>query len=167
MMQTQDVLRRLKQATTERVPTPGAGDELTYANGRAVLGEYCHNCGRDSLSAVVEARRLVPEEDSTDGNEVSLCADCHDHAPTAEASTTDGGPRTNDYQHCRHTAAPVDETAVRDRDDHRCRGCGVRETIVVGDDLHLHPVVPTDDDGFRHPHNYVSLCPTCHRKLHE
>jgi|GEM_PF-1230253 hypothetical protein len=162
-MQTQDVLRRLKQATSDRIQAPGTDDGLAYANGRVVLGDYCHNCGEDSLSAVVATRRLVPDEPSTDGNEVSLCDDCHDHAYTAEDAETRSAPR---YGNCSSSALTVDASVVRDRDDHRCRGCGVRETIVVGDDLHLHPVVPIAGDGFRHPHNYVCLCPTCHRKVH-
>lgn len=165
-MQTQDVLRRLKEATADRVPTADASDRLALSAGRDVRGDYCHNCGTDALRTTVERRRLVPEEPAADGNAVSLCDDCHDDADTAE--NPEGGDVAGrlDYDGCAHDAHPVDAAAVRARDDGRCRGCGVRERIVVGDDLHLHPVVPIAGDGFRHAHNYVCLCPTCHRKVH-
>jgi 5-methylcytosine-specific restriction endonuclease McrA len=53
------------------------------------------------------------------------------------------------------------------RDDGRCRGCGVREALVVGDVLHLHAVVAPDAGGHRHVHNVVALCPICHERVHE
>jgi len=169
-MQQQDVLSRLKQVTTDRVPRPGRSADS--AGSRLVLGEYCHNCGEDTLSAVVRRRQLVPGESEADGNRVSLCERCHGDAPTAETTTTDApapegasGTSTS-RRRCAHAATAVDGDRVRDRDDHRCRGCGVRERIVVGDDLHVHAVVPISGGGYRHARNYVSLCPTCHRKVH-
>lgn len=195
-MQTQDVLARLKRATTDRVPT--TGDDRTVAAGEFVLGDTCQNCGRDRLAARVEERTLVPRESADDRNRVTLCDDCHADAPTAEPSTADAptaetptadggrvadadrredansaaapgsatGANTLSFQQCAHDGHVVDVDAVRDRDDRRCRGCGVREHIVVGSDLHVHPVVPIDATGYRHAHNYVSLCPSCHQRLH-
>jgi len=163
-MQTQDVLRRLKEATAARVPT--ASDGLALSTGRDARGDLCQNCGTDALRTTVERRRIVPDEPASDRNAVSLCDDCHDGAHAAERRDGSAVAGRLPYDGCAHDAHPVDAAAVRARDDDRCRGCGVRERIVVGDDLHLHPVVPIAGDGYRHPHNYVSLCPTCHRAVH-
>ncbi|NHN40434.1 hypothetical protein G9C85_02130 [Halorubellus sp. JP-L1] len=164
-METQDVLSRLKRATTECVPSARRGRGTT-ANGSLVRGECCHNCGADSLSAVVR-RRLVPDEPETDRNRVSLCEPCHADAPTADDAGGDDAPhQSTSHRRCTHATTAVDAEAIHERDDRRCRGCGVRERIVVGDDLHLHAVVPLSESGYRHARNYVSLCPTCHRKLH-
>lgn len=165
-MQTQDVLRRLKEATADRVPTPDRADGFLRATGRDVRGDFCHNCGTDALRTAVARRQLVPSEPVADGNVVSLCDDCHESARTAENPAVPDVAGRLGYDGCAHDAHPVDAAAVRARDEGRCRGCGISERIVVGDDLHLHPVVPIAGDGFRHPHNYVCLCPTCHRSVH-
>lgn len=160
-MQTQDVLARLKRATTDRVPTTGSSD-VRRANGRLVVGDFCRNCGRDGLEAVVDDRHLVPAKPRADGNEVTLCDDCH-----ADARTDDDDASTASFDACTRGAPAIDADAVRARDEYRCRGCGVRERIVVGSGLHVHPVVPIDASGYRHAHNYVSLCPPCHRRTHD
>jgi len=161
-MQTQDVLARLKRATTDRVPTTDSSDRRR-ANGRLVVGEFCRNCGRDRLEAIVEGRHLIPAEPRADHNEVTLCDDCHADVPTA----TDDATASASFDACAKRALAIDAAAVRARDDHRCRGCGVRERIVVGSGLHVHPVVPIDATGYRHARNYVSLCPPCHRAAHD
>ena len=161
-MQTQDVLARLKRATTDRVPTTDSKD-LRRANGRLVVGDFCRNCGRDRLEAVVDSRHLVPAEAHEDRNEVTLCDDCHADVPTA----SDDAAASTSFDACWKRALAIDADAVRERDEHRCRGCGVRERIVVGSGLHVHPIVPIDASGYRHARNYVSLCPPCHRKAHD
>jgi 5-methylcytosine-specific restriction endonuclease McrA len=161
-MQTQDVLARLKRATTDRVPTTDSEDSR-HANGRLVVGDFCRNCGRDGLEAVVDRRHLLPAESREDHNEVTLCGDCHADVPTA----SDDATTNTSLDACTKQAVAIDADAVRDRDDYRCRGCGVRERIVVGSGLHVHPVVPIDANGYRHARNYVSLCPSCHRKAHD
>ncbi|WP_227131008.1 HNH endonuclease [Halorubellus salinus] len=171
-MRTQEVLARLKRATTDRVPATRDGRSVG-AGREFVLGDTCQNCARDTLAAAVEDRALVPGEPADDRNQVTLCDDCHAAArgaaaPSGDSTTADAasvGDRP--FDRCAHHAHAVDVDAVRARDDHRCRGCGVREHIVVGDTLHVHPVVPIDATGYRHAHNYVSLCPTCHRRLHD
>ena len=175
-MQTQDVLARLKRATTDRVPATRDGRSVG-AGGECVLDDTCQNCARDALDAAVDDRALVPGEPTNDRNRVTLCDDCHAAVQTAAASGADStagdsATATADCGHgafdrCAHQAHAVNADAVRARDDRRCRGCGVRERIVVGDTLHVHPVVPIDAAGYRHAHNYVSLCPTCHRRLHD
>lgn len=166
-MPTLDVIDRLKQATTDHVPAPlrsSTGLDTT----RTPTTGCCDNCGRDALTVSIEHRHLVPTEEKDDGNYVALCEECHDAAPTAAAPMlADGAGGVSTYDTCKRSHPVIDSTLVRERDEHRCRGCGVRERIVVGDGLHVHPVVPTSSAGHRHPHNYVSLCPTCHRKLHE
>jgi 5-methylcytosine-specific restriction endonuclease McrA len=171
-MQTQDVLARLKRATTDRVPAT-RNDRSVGGSREFVLGDTCQNCARDNLAAAVDARTLVPSETVDERNQVTLCDDCHAAAPTAvspDANSTSVDDSTGDdrsFDRCMHDAHAVDADAVRARDDHRCRGCGVRDRIVVGDTLHVHPIVPIDAAGYRHAHNYVSLCPTCHRRLHD
>lgn len=184
-MPRSDVLDRLKQATADRVPAAVTGPN-GLSTDRTPDTDRCHNCGQDALSVSIGRRQLVPDQATDDGNVVSLCDDCHAAAPTADSQTaTDGGAvagsstdaartqpadataASTTYDTCRRSKPPFETALVLDRDEHRCRGCGVRETIVVGDDLHVHPVVPTDGSGHRHPHNYVSVCPTCHRKLHD
>ncbi|WP_323676337.1 HNH endonuclease [Halorubellus sp. PRR65] len=166
-MQTQDVLARLKRATTDRVSRT-RDDRSVGAAPEFVLGDTCQNCARDNLAAAVEDRALVPDEPVDERNQVTLCDDCHADAPSEAAATADattGSGRS--FEPCANRAHAVDTDAIRARDDHRCRGCGVREHIVVGDDLHVHPVVPIDAAGYRHAYNYVSLCPTCHSRLHD
>ena len=160
-MQTQDVLGRLKRATADRVPTTDSKD-LRRANGRLVVGDFCRNCGRDRLEAVVDGRHLIPAEPRTARNEVTLCDDCHADVPTGSDDATTNAS----LDACSKQGVAIDADAVRERDDHRCRGCGVRERIVVGSGLHVHPVVPIDGAGYRHARNYVSLCPPCHRTAH-
>jgi hypothetical protein len=160
-MQTQSVLARLKRATTDYVPTTGSND-TRRANGHLVVGDFCRNCGRDSLEAVVDHRHLVPTESREDGNEITLCDDCHTDVPTATGDAT----TNTSFDNCTKQAFAVDADVIRDRDGNRCRGCGVRERIVVGTGLHVHPVVPIEATGYRHARNYVSLCPPCHRKAH-
>jgi 5-methylcytosine-specific restriction endonuclease McrA len=161
-MQTQDVLARLKRATTDRVPTTGSSD-ARRANGHLVVGDFCRNCGRDGLEAVVDCRHLVPAEPRANHNEVTLCDDCHAAVPTGSDDPT----TTASFDACTKQAFAIDADAVRARDEHHCRGCGVRERIVVGSGLHVHPVVPIDAAGYRHARNYVSLCPPCHRNAHD
>ncbi|MFC6953452.1 HNH endonuclease signature motif containing protein [Halorubellus litoreus] len=172
-MQTQDVLARLKRATTDRVPAT-RNDRSVGAAREFVLGDTCQNCARDNLAAAVDDHALVPDEPVDGRNQVTLCDDCHAAAATAASPSTDDSTNVDDstgddrsFDRCAHDGHAVDADTVRARDDHRCRGCGVREHIVVGDTLHVHPIVPIDATGYRHAHNYVSLCPTCHRRLHE
>lgn len=160
-MQTLDVLARLKRATTDRVPSTRTARRVG-ADGEFGLGDTCGNCGRDELSVTVDGRTVVPDEPAADRNRVSLCEDCHAATPTGPRSTA-----MRSFRQCVRDGHVVDADAIRERDDRRCRGCGVRERIVVGDDLHVHPVVPIDAGGYRHAHNHVCLCPTCHRRCHD
>jgi hypothetical protein len=161
-MQTQDVLARLKRATTDRVPSPTRNDRRR-AHGELVAGDCCQNCGRDHGEATVDRRRLVPTESPDDGNEMTLCDACHADVPPSDGHDT----AADAADACTQTPRAIDADAVRARDAHRCRGCGVRERIVVGSGLHVHPVVPIEAAGYRHAHNFVSLCPLCHRRLHD
>lgn len=105
----------------------------------------CRNCGDEGA----RERPIVPDADG-ERNGIELCADCADE----RGARGDCG------------ALPVDRDRVVDRDDGRCRGCGVREALVVGDVLHTHAVVPPAGDGHRHVHNVVALCPICHERVH-
>jgi hypothetical protein len=169
-MQTQDVLSRLMQATSNRLPATNTptGDHSRDAIG---LDGACHNCGSDAES--VERCPVVPTETQGDGNEIALCPECIERTPVladpagtpdalAGTNGSDGGFRT-----CASMNYPIEPAHVRERDGQTCRGCGVREALVVGDDLHVHPVVPIENGGYRHPHNFVALCPLCHRAVHE
>ncbi|WP_256298854.1 HNH endonuclease [Haloarchaeobius salinus] len=115
----------------------------------ALSPDVCRNCGDDGASE----RAIVPECDH-EWNAIALCPDC-------AADRTEGGSRAD----C--GGLPVDRDRVIDRDDGRCRGCGVREALVVGDVLHLHAVVPVATGGHRHVHNVVALCPICHERVHD
>lgn len=160
-MQTQDVLARLKRATPVGVPTSGPFGDASDVSARVARGDCCQNCGQEDSAVDVRYYPLVPGEPESDRNRVSLCEDCRQLAPTAS-----GRDATHSVAACKAGTSGVDAATARDRDDWRCRGCGVRERIVVGDDLHRHAVVPIDAGGFRHAHNVVSVCPTCHRKVH-
>lgn len=109
----------------------------------------CRNCGDEGAGE----RAIVPDA-SHGRNGVALCGDC-------AADRTAGGTRAD----C--SGLPVDRDRVVERDDGRCRGCGVREALVVGDDLHLHTVVAPAASGHRHLHNVVALCPICHERVHD
>ncbi|MFC4407068.1 HNH endonuclease [Haloarchaeobius iranensis] len=109
----------------------------------------CRNCGDDGAR-----ERAVVTGGDGERNAISLCEGC-----TADRTT--GGSRAD----C--DGLPVDRAAVVERDDARCRGCGVREALVVGDVLHLHAVVSTAASGHRHVHNVVALCPICHERVHD
>lgn len=169
-MQTQDVLSRLKQATSDRIPATDTPTSDPVADAVALDGA-CHNCGTDGTA--VERRPIVPSESPGDGNEIALCPDCTDRTPVLDApaatpeSTGTPDVSASAFRTCATMNYPVNGDVVRARDDHTCRGCGVREALVVGDDLHLHPVVPIEHGGYRHPHNFVSLCTLCHRTVHE
>lgn len=109
----------------------------------------CRNCGGDGA----RDRTVVPGEDH-DTNAVALCDGCAEGRTTACSRADCGG-------------LPVDRDLVVERDGGRCRGCGVREALVVGDVLHLHAVVSPAADGHRHVHNVVALCPICHERVHD
>lgn len=56
---------------------------------------------------------------------------------------------------------------VYERDDYKCRNCGVKG----GDNgnkvvLHAHHIVPVSSDGNHVNSNLVTLCQTCHNKVH-
>ncbi|MFD1644832.1 hypothetical protein [Haloarchaeobius litoreus] len=108
----------------------------------------CRNCGDDGA----RRRAIVPDGDHG-RNDIRLCQDCADDR-TAGGSRADCG------------GLPVERDTVTDRDDERCRGCGVREALVFGDVLHLHAVVSPAAGGHRHVHNVVALCPICHERVH-
>lgn len=111
--------------------------------------DVCRNCGERGASE----RAVVPGEEHA-ANNVALCDGCAaDRSAAGDATDCEG--------------LPVDRERVVDRDDGRCRGCGVREALVVGDVLHRHAVVPPSAGGHRHRHNVVALCPICHERVHE
>ena len=51
--------------------------------------------------------------------------------------------------------------SVRTRDGNRCVSCG-REGVL----LHVHHVKPRSEGGSDDPSNLVSVCATCHAKVH-
>jgi 5-methylcytosine-specific restriction endonuclease McrA len=109
----------------------------------------CRNCGNEGAREWA----IVPGGDD-ERNDIALCEGC------AADRTTDGS-----LADC--GGLPVARAVVLERDDGRCRGCGVREALVVGDVLHLHAVVPPAASGHRHVHNVVALCPICHERVHD
>jgi len=115
----------------------------------ALSSGTCRNCGNDGA----RERAIVPGGDD-ERNAIPLCEGCG-------ADRTTGGSRAD----C--DGLPVDRAVVLERDDGRCRGCGVREARVVGDGLHRHAVVSTAASGHRHVHNVVALCPICHERVHD
>ena len=56
------------------------------------------------------------------------------------------------------------EKAIR-RDQYRCQYCDRREGK-WGTDLHVHHIQPTSDGGGHGLDNLITLCNTCHNKIH-
>ncbi|WP_435360689.1 HNH endonuclease [Haloarchaeobius sp. DFWS5] len=137
-----------------------AGLSLTQNEGHVEYASTsgCRNCGRDTESVAsrsVVARELLSGETAGPAT-ARLCDRCADRLDDHDKN----------FRRCGAAVLPVDRDAVLDRDDYRCRCCGVDERRVVGDRLHLHPVVPLDAGGHRHPHNLLTLCPVCHDAVH-
>ena len=51
---------------------------------------------------------------------------------------------------------------VRDRDKHTCRLCGANKNVVI----EVHHIQPRSKGGTDKPSNLISLCHSCHRKVH-
>jgi len=70
-----------------------------------------------------------------------------------------GGVADWDYSHDWKAVA----NEIRDRDKWTCQLCGEQRKRWNGD-LHVHHI---DEDKLNnHPHNLISLCPSCHHPLH-
>lgn len=55
---------------------------------------------------------------------------------------------------------------IRKRDQYRCQGCGMAESVWAGVDLQVHHIRPVESGGGNAPENLVTLCNRCHWKLH-
>ena len=50
--------------------------------------------------------------------------------------------------------------AVRARDSYHCQGCGTNAQVAV------HHIVPVASGGSDDPQNLITLCKTCHARIH-
>lgn len=51
--------------------------------------------------------------------------------------------------------------AILERDDHTCQGCSAK-----GVELHVHHIVPLGAGGTNSRRNLITLCDTCHGRIH-
>lgn len=119
----------------------------------------CQNCGTRGSPRSIPRRPVVEDTrrfQETPG--IRLCSSCD----AARESTT------RSIITCNTDSFPVDESAVLNGEDNRCRGCGIssHRLSLGGQRLELHPVVPVDGAGHAHERNLVPLCPYCHRRTH-
>ncbi|MBX0325570.1 HNH endonuclease [Halomicroarcula sp. F13] len=121
----------------------------------------CRNCSTSGEGENLRVYQVVPSdegEQSARSNFVTLCTGCFDRANSGPHKS-DGNELPNDWENRRRR--------VYRRDQYQCQNCGVRGGEQGDTELHAHHIVPKSSGGNHVGSNLVTLCRSCHIKVHE